>query len=236
MQHSRLLTGCTGLAGTHFAGMKRPTCFSQWSPRSLKMVYGQRGEGGRYVTTGRMTSMIWEHASWDFPRWLLVDPAAGLKTPTCSHAQEAEPRSSAHHRHAQLTSRLRSRFEALPPSILEEAHTLREQMRYFLTSNGHAHGLDDMAPNVDDKVPHSLRELFDEISQDAPADGSRFGARMQEEIWEDDYTRNVSSITVFPQTSTDAWNYRLSSCLPSRRAYANLLTLRRAPWKNSVDR
>ena len=112
-----------------------------------------------------------------------------------SHANPGNPHSSIHRRHAELTTRLRSRFEALPPSILEEAHTLREQMRYFLTSNGHAHGLDDMAPNTDDKVPRSLRELFDEISQDTPDDGERFGERMKDEIWEDDYTRNVSSIS-----------------------------------------
>lgn len=125
-----------------------------------------------------------------------IDPypslASALHPHPESQSESTGPHSETYKRHAELTTRLRSQFEALPPSILEEAHTLREQMRYFLTSNGHGHGLDDVAPNTDDKVPPSLRELLDEISKDDPGDGDQFGERMKDEIWEDDYARNVS--------------------------------------------
>ncbi|VDB92444.1 unnamed protein product [Peniophora sp. CBMAI 1063] len=134
------------------------------------------------------------------------DPYPSLASALHPHSDEQthskRSHSPTHKRHAELTSRLRSRFEALPPSILEEAHTLREQMRYFLTSNGHAHGLDDMAPNTDDKVPRSLRDVFEEISKDDPDDGDadRFGERMKEEIWEDDYTRNTLFVLAFEKS------------------------------------
>ncbi|KZV76571.1 hypothetical protein PENSPDRAFT_747462 [Peniophora sp. CONT] len=117
-----------------------------------------------------------------------------------AHTRSTDSHSPTHQRHAELTTRLRSRFEALPPSILEEAHTLREQIRYFLTSNGHAHGLDDTAPTEDDKVPRSLRDLFDEISKDDPGDGHELGERMKEEIWEDDYSRNTLFVLGFEKS------------------------------------
>jgi potassium channel subfamily K len=96
-----------------------------------------------------------------------------------------------------INNQMRQRFEALPPLILEEVHMLREQLRYFLVANGHAHGWSEAAGETglryghnDGVVPDSLRKLVEEITQ-----GGTMTARMKDEVWDDEYARNVSRIS-----------------------------------------
>jgi hypothetical protein len=93
----------------------------------------------------------------------------------------------------EFSDKMRQRFEALPPLILEEMHLLREQMRYFLVANGHTHGWNQatdetgMRAGKENHVPESLRDLLEEMTKkDGMSDA------MKEEIWEDEYARNVS--------------------------------------------
>ncbi|KAI0036228.1 hypothetical protein K488DRAFT_14494, partial [Vararia minispora EC-137] len=102
---------------------------------------------------------------------------------------------------ADVNGQMRQRFEALPPLILEEVHLLRQQMRYFLTANGHAHGWSEAASETglrhrgEGSVPESLRKLLDEVTQ-----GGAMTERMKDEIWDDEYARNTLFVLGFEKS------------------------------------
>ncbi|KAI0056615.1 voltage-gated potassium channel [Artomyces pyxidatus] len=100
---------------------------------------------------------------------------------------------------AEAEACLRERFEPLPMLVLEEVQKLREHVRYFLASHGHAGGLATFGVHPEAgsvavagaeertyDVQDSLKALLDEIAQ---TEG--IGERLKEEVWQDDVARNT---------------------------------------------